>query len=341
MQSRRTALAVCLGAVLMFASQGAWAQYQLINLVSNQVKGAIHDDPLIVNAWGMDRSPTGPFWVADNQSGWSTLYTGTGVKQGLVVAIPTASGANPGMATGLVYNASSTDFQAQGWASFFLFDTLDGTISAWAPGANPNSAIVVVNNSASKASYTGLAITSNASNNVLFAADNANNKVDMYDGSFNLIGSFTDTTLPAGFAPFGIRDISGFVYVTFASTSGASGGYVDIFSEKGVMLKQLVINGKLNQPWGLAAAPANFGPLGGTLLVSNNTNEGTINAFDGINGNFIGTVKDTNGNVIRIDQLWAIDFGGGTSENGSLNQLFFTAGPANNVAGTFGVIVLK
>lgn len=71
------------------------------------------------------------------------------------------------------------------------------------------------------------------------------------------------------------------------------------------------------------------------------TNEGTINAFDGINGNFIGTVKDTTGNVIRIDQLWAIDFGGGTSADGSLNQLLFTAGPANNLAGTFEVIVPK
>jgi hypothetical protein len=88
-------------------------------------------------------------------------------------------------------------------------------------------------------------------------------------------------------------------------------------------------------------APKNFGPLSNTLLVSNNTNNGTINGFNLETGQFVGTVRDTNGKNIAIDQLWGIEFGGGSASNGRTNQLFFTAGPANNLAGTFGVIGLK
>jgi len=103
-------------------------------------------------------------------------------------------------------------------------------------------------------------------------------------------------------------------------------------------LKQVAHGAPLNQPLGLAIAPRNFGPLSNTLLVSNNTNTGTINAFNSITGQFVGTIKDTNGKAIHIDQLWGIEFGGGTANNGATNELFFTAGPANNLAGTFGAI---
>jgi uncharacterized protein (TIGR03118 family) len=197
-----------------------------------------------------------------------------------------------------------------------------------------------VNNSTTGSVYTGLAITSKASGNFLYAADNANNKVDIYDGSFNLVKSFTDTTL-SGFAPFGIQDIGGFVYVAFAPNGGAAGGVIDIFQEDGTFVRTLAQGKPLNQPWGFAVAPKNFGKLSNALLVSNNTNSGSINAFNLVTGQFVGTVRDTNGKNIVIDQLWGIDFGGGTANNGRTNQLFFTAGPHNNLAGTFGVIGLK
>jgi uncharacterized protein (TIGR03118 family) len=338
MQRRTAALAFNLGLALLFLSNIALAQYQLTNLVSNQVGVAPHTDPLIVNAWGLVHAPGSPWWIADNNSGWSTLYNANGVKQGLVVEIPTASGGGVGSPTGDVFNGSQ-EFQVKGWRSIFLFATLDGTISGWAPQVDLNNAIIAV--TAPGAVYTGLAITSKVSGNFLFAADNANNKVDMYDGNFKLVKSFTDKTLPAGFAPFGIRDLAGLVYVAFASPSGAAGGFIDIFSEQGTFLKRLAQGGPLNQPWGFAAAPSNFGPLSNTLLISNNTNSGTINAFNAINGQFVGQIKDSNGNVIRIDQLWGIDFGDGLGNNGPKNRLFFTAGPDNNFAGTLGSIVFK
>jgi len=57
MQRRMTAFTIALGLALVFASSAALAQYQLSNLSSNQVKWAHHDDPLLVNAWGLVHAP--------------------------------------------------------------------------------------------------------------------------------------------------------------------------------------------------------------------------------------------------------------------------------------------
>ncbi|MFZ0937834.1 MAG: TIGR03118 family protein [Candidatus Sulfotelmatobacter sp.] len=336
--TRVLARAFFAGLMLVLFSSMATAQYKLTNLVSNQKGVAVHTDPLLVNAWGLAYGPGGPFWISDNGSGWSTLYTAAGVEEGLKVLIPTAGGDGPGSATGIVFNGSS-DFNVQGWPAIFLFATLDGTISGWAPQSNANDAIVAVTTPG--AVYTGLAISSNTSGNFLFAADNANNKVDVFDSTFKLVNSFTDTTLPAGFAPFGIQDFGGLLYVSFASPSGASGGYIDVYSEGGISLKRLAQGGPLNQPWGFAIAPKNFGPLSNTLLVSNNTNSGTINAFNSVTGQFVGTIRNTTGKDIVINQLWGIEFGGGSPKDGFTNELFFTAGPDNNLAGTFGKIVFE
>lgn len=337
MARHKIAFTIGLGFAVLLLSSAALAQYQLTNLVSNQVGWAKNVDPLQVNGWGLARGGGGPFWVSDQGSGWSTLYTGQGVKEGLVVLIPSATGAGPGQPTGIVINESQ-DFQVEGWASIFLFATLDGTISGWAPQSNPNDAIIAVNNSAAGSVFTGLAVTNRPSGNLLYAADLANNVVDVYDANFNLVNSFTDSTLPAGYVPFGIQDINGLVYVTFAQANEAPGGYIDIFQEDGTFVRQFAHGAPLNQPWGFAVAPKNFGKLSNTLLVSNNTNNGTINAFNMSTGEFVGTVRDTNGKNIVINQLWGIEFGGGSANNGRTNQLFFTAGPANNLAGTFGVI---
>ena len=339
MQRHKISCTICLALTVMLVSGTALAQYQLKNLDSNQVKWAKFVDPMQVNGWGLVYGPGGPFWVSDQGSGWSTLYDGQGNKKGLVVAIPSATGAGPGQPTGIVFNGSS-EFPVHGWASIFLFATLDGTISGWAPQSNRNSSIIAVNNSATGAVYTGLAVTSRPSGNLLYAANLASNAVEVYDANFNLVNSFTDATLPPGNAPFGIQDINGLVYVAFAATDESAGGYIDIFREDGTFVKQLAAGAPLNQPWGMAIAPSNFGKLSNTLLVSNNTDHGTINGFNLQTGQFVGTVT-SNGKNIVIDQLWGIMFGGGTANNGRTNQLFFTAGPAGNLAGTFGVINVK
>jgi len=352
MQVCKTAVAACLGLVLLMVSAPARAQYQLTNLVSNQVGQAPTIDPLLANAWGLARSATGAWWVNDNDTGWSTLYEANGTQVPLRVVIPTAGngpvsptgGNGPGTPTGIVYNASSTDFQVQGWPSVFLFATLDGTISAWVPAVNANLALIAVDNSASKASYTGLAITNNASGNFLYAADNTNNVIDMYDGNFNLVKSFSDPNAPANLSVFGIQDINGLVYVAYAVPNIGAGGLIDVFKEDGTFVKTLIQGTQLNQAWGIAAAPGNFGPLSNTLLVSNNAVAGTINAFDSTTGNFVGTIRDTNGKIIVLNNLWGIAFGAGNSTSGPTNALFVTVGQGigtAELAGTFAKIVFK
>jgi len=346
MRVRTIAVAACLGLVLLVVSAPVQAQYHLTNLVSDQVHQAPTIDPLLANAWGLARSATGPWWVSDNDTGWSTIYNASGKQEPLRVLIPTAGngpvspngGNGPGTPTGIVFNGSSTDFQVQGWPSIFITATLDGTISAWVPAVNANLNLIAVDNSANKASYTGLAITSNGSGNFLYAADNFNNHVDMFDGNFNLVKSFSDPNPPAGQAVFGVQDINGLVYLTYAVPGVGAGGVVDVFTESGTFVKTLIQGTTLNQAWGIAAAPGNFGVLSNTLLVSNNSVRGTINAFDPTTGKFVGTIKDENGQPIVLNNLWGIAFGGGNSNNGATNELFVTVGqgigPAE-LAGTF------
>ena len=329
-------IAPMLGLTLLLMSGTSPAQYRKTNLVSNLPTGAKHQDTQLQNGWGLAYAPGNPFWVSDEYSGLSTLYDGFGVKQSLVVTIPTASGTGVGSPTGIVYNGSQ-EFKIMNWVSAFIFVTLDGTISGWSH-FSPNAALLAVNNSGSGASYTGLAITSKPSGNRIYAADFNNNKVDVYDGTFKFVTSFTDHNLPAGFAPANIQDINGQLYVAFADTAGGAGGYIDIFGEDGTLVKTLIQGAPLNQPWGMAVAPSNFGPLSNTLLVVNNLNVGVINGFDLSTGAFVGTIKNKVGKPIKINQLWGIEFGGGSAANGKTNQLFFTAGPKNGVNGLFGVI---
>jgi len=128
------------------------------------------------------------------------------------------------------------------------------------------------------------------------------------------------------------------VYVAFAATDGKAGGYIDIFEENGTFVKTLIKTTHLNQPWGFAMAPANFGSLSNTLLISNNVNAGQINGFNPTTGAYVGTVETTAGKPVVINQLWGIEFGGGSTANGKIDQLFYTAGPDNNLEGIFGVI---
>ncbi|MGA8764852.1 MAG: TIGR03118 family protein [Candidatus Sulfotelmatobacter sp.] len=330
---RTLALTAFLALVVTLISSMAVAQYQMTNLTSDLTGKAKHTDPLLKNAWGLAYSPNAPFWVSDEASGKSTLYDGMGNPQSLQVTIPPTSGTGPGTPTGIVYNGSQ-EFKIDSWVSVFLFATLDGTISGWS-SFSPTLALIGVRSPG--AVYTGLAITSKTSGNFLFAADAANNKVDVYDGSFNLVKSFTDPAIPAGFAPFGIQDIAGKVYVSFASTTGGSGGYIDIFTEAGTLTKHFAHGAPLNQPWGFALAPATFGTLSNTLLISNNTSTGTINGYNVTTGKLVGTIQNSAGKNITINGLWGIEFGGGSSSNGQKNQLFFTAGP-NDTDGYFGLI---
>jgi uncharacterized protein (TIGR03118 family) len=312
------------------------------NLVADTAGKATYTDPNLVDAWGISYSPSGPFWISDNGTGLSTVYNGSGIVQNLVVTIPPGTGTNPpAAASGNVYNATSSFIIPGSTKAVFMFDTEDGAISAWNSGA---AAIKVVDNGATGAVYKGLAIDSYGGADYVYAANLNSGLVERYDTNFTLQGTFTDTGLPAGYAPFGIENINGLLYVTFAlqnalkhdDTPGAGFGYVDVFNPNGTLVKQLVSRGVLNAPWGLAVAPTGFGSLSGDLLVGN-FGDGRINAYNLSSGTFVGTLNNASGTPLSIDGLWGLIFGNGGSA-GSTSTLYFTAGPNAESHGLFGTI---
>ncbi len=321
--------------------------YLQTNLVSDLPGVAKFTDPNLSNPWGIAASSTSPFWIADNATGVSTLYNGAGVAQSLVVTIPPpAGGTSPSAPTGLVFNGTSSFVVSSGGksgAALFLFATEDGTLSGWNPSVDSTHAILEVDNSASGAIYKGLALGSNASGNLLFATNFHAGTIDVYDSSFHKVNlAFTDPNLPTGFAPFGIRNINGSLYVTYAlqdtdkedDVAGSGNGFIDVFDTNGTLLHRLVSGGVLNSPWGLALAPSNFGAFSNALIVGN-FGDGLINAFNPTTGASLGQVVDTHGNAIHIDGLWGLSFGNGGNA-GSTNSLFFTAGINGERNGLFG-----
>ena len=335
--------------------------YAQHNLISDGSVAADLTDPNLVNAWGLVSGPTTPWWISDNGTGKSTLFN---VSTGTITAtftVPGAGGAQ-GNPTGLVFNGGSGFVVNNGAgtsAARFIFSSEDGTISAFR--GNPIVTVVPnLNAPAHGAVYKGLAIDSATAGQKLYATDFHNGKVDIFDSSFHAVtiaGAFTDPHLPAGFAPFGIQNIGGVIYVTYAlqdadkhdDVAGPGNGFVDAYDTSGHLIRRVASAGELNSPWGLALAPDDFGRFSGELLVGN-FGDGRIHVFDPTEltrqGEFeaVGLLHSTAGKPIQIDGLWALQFGQGataSSANGRTNTLFFTAGPGDEMHGLFGTIVLS
>lgn len=341
-----TRIAALISVVLLLALSAA-AQYTRTNLTGDAQGEGTFTDPHLKNGWGLAAvraTLTGTFWVADEGTGLATVYQATGQPLGTVVTIPPGSGNGAGTPAGLVTNNTSSFVITEGTHSapaMFLFSTLDGTISGYNPAVDATHAVIAVNKSGTGALYSGLAIAHTNSGDFLYAADAAGDKVDMYDAHFNLVKSFTDSNLPPGFSPYGIQVIGQTLYVAYAISFPripAAGGFVDTFDLTGGSPKTLINDSSLNQPWGIALAPPNFGPLGNTLLIANLGN-GLINAFNPVTGAFIGTLKQ-NGTPIAIDGLWGITFVS-TATLSPPSKLYFTAGPGGYIHGLFGVITVN
>lgn len=352
------------------------AQYTRTDLVTNSGAGGTVNDFHLVNGWGLVSTGTSPFWVSDNATGFSTLYainntSGVAATQvGLFVSIPSVSG-GPGTPSGIVAPETpkgATAFVISGVNpvtgkqasanSVFIFATLDGTISGWNPAVGGITATgasvanLAANRSSAGAVYTGLAIANNGGQPLLYAADDGpNRRIDVFDSTFTLVNdklapnAFVDPKIPQKFAPYGIQTITDAngvqtIWVTYTALDKAQSGFVAWFTTNGEVISEFALHGTLHSPWGVALAPADFGPMSGALLITDNTPHGRINAFDPKSGAFLGPLRDTSGKAIEIDDVWAIQFGqgGAAGANGNPNQLFFTAGNNNYGDGTFGVI---
>jgi uncharacterized protein (TIGR03118 family) len=335
--------------------------YRQINLVSDQQGKANLRDPDLVNAWGLaaspgtNASPGSPLWVADNGSDVATLYAGasptTVSKVPLTVSV---TGAAP---TGQVFNGDGSAFtvkddQGNSGSALFIFDTENGTIDGWAPnvgGPAPSTVTEVARNNGANAVYKGLAEATVKGKSFLYATNFRSGRVEAYDSTFTPVempgGLFVDRGLPVGYGPFGIAEIKGMLYVTFAKqdatlhddVAGSGHGFVDVFTNNGKFVRRLVSRGALDSPWGLALAPSSFGKFGGDLLVGNFGN-GLINVYNPDNGAHLGALRRSNGVPIQIDGLWGLMFGNGNAAK--TGELVFSAGPSHEAHGLLGKIVV-
>lgn len=337
--------------LMLIHSVSAVAQhYQRTDLTADNASTsptATNIDSNLVNAWGIARSSGSPFWISDNGTGLSTLYDGTGAARSLVVSIPQPDGQPGGTPTGAVFNYTGQFPVAPSAPAIFLFATEGGAIAGWNPGVNATSAIVKIKRS-STAIYKGLAIATAPQGPRLYATNFASGAVEVFDGTFhrvNVAGAFLDPNLPLNYAPFGIQNVGGNIVVTFAHRApgstdedhGPGLGFVDVFDLAGRLLLRLQHGPFLNAPWGIALAPADFGRFSHRLLIGN-FGDGHIHAFNAVTGKFEGTMLDQDGNMLWIDGLWALTFGGNSANNGLATELFFTAGPNDENDGLFGKI---
>jgi uncharacterized protein (TIGR03118 family) len=346
------------GALSSTLSIGALAQtsstYVQTNIISDGATvQALVTDPTLINPWGVSVGPA--IWIDKAGIGSVAIDTAAGavaVPSLPSVTIPAAASTSAhGSPSGTVFNSNNAIFDIPGSTSaLFLFGTLDGTIAAW-NATSGSQAVTVVNNSA-KASYTDIALNTNATGTFLLAANFKQGTVDVFDSTFAshaLAGNFTDSTLPAGYSPFGIHSIGGNVYVTYAQVNATTGesvgaglGYVDEFDNNGNFVTRVASQSVLNAPWGMALAPAGFGSFGGDLLIGN-FGDGVINAFDPKTFTLVGSLNTSAGAPIANPGLWEICFGqnsGQTTTLGDPNTLYFAAGINGEKGGLFGSIAI-
>jgi uncharacterized protein (TIGR03118 family) len=350
------ALAAMLAAALIAvgaSSAGRPGNHYKVTPLASDVSGlAPVTDSNLQNTWGLARGATTPWWIANNGTASTSVYTGSGAR--VDIGGLAAQGV-PGDPTGAVFSGIAGQFQVGTAAdpttlgpSNFVFDSEDGTISAWRIGST--AALVTVDMSSSDAVFKGLAISNGPSGPRLYATDFANGRVDVFDGGWNQVntpGAFVDPSLPEHYAPFGIQTIGDRVFVTYGmqqpgSNDEAHGrglGIVDAYDLDGKFLARVAQHGQLDAPWGVAWAPASFGPFGGDLLVGN-FGDGQVNAYQEMsNGHFEhrGTLHAATHGKLSIDGLWALEFGN-AGPNGDPQTLFFTAGIQDEAHGLFGTI---
>ncbi len=335
---------------------GAFAVQQ-VNLVSDQAGVAPLTDPDLVNPWGLALSPTSPLWVANNGTDTSTLYSNAAdmaapAKVAAIrVTFPTAATLPTGQVfnggTGFLNNPAMPTSQAR-----FIFSTISGTIASWSPVVDPLKGDLETKATVAGASYTGLAIATATAGDELFAANFAQRRIDVFDSTFKQVKTpfwaFRDFFLPSSFRPFGVQALGGDIFVAYAKQDPKTGralhqrgaGVVDEFTADGMFVSRVATGHSLNAPWGLAVAPASFGPLAGSLLIGN-FGDGRINVVQpdsdgGFRHFVVGQLRDTMGHTLVIPGLWALT--PGTASTGGADALWFSSGPAGETHGLLGVL---
>ncbi|HKW33695.1 MAG TPA: TIGR03118 family protein [Candidatus Acidoferrum sp.] len=359
-------LAVSVLSLFLLPVPASAQHYKQTNLVSDIPGMAPVTDPNLINPWGLSRSNTSPWWISDNNSGFSSLYTGAGVGVPIngtgTVIIPPPKNSPSGTTatpTGTVFNGSPDFVLPNGRPARFIFATEDGTISGWNGGP---SAVLMVDNSANGspngAVYKGATTADINGKRFLYVTNFRKARVEVYDTNFtrvplgdNAFQADQGEDIPDGFAPFNIQNIGGTLFVTYAKqnaarhddVAGDGFGFVLFFTPSGRLIGHLQHGPWMNSPWGVVWTPRDFGEYSNSILVGN-FGSGKIAAFNGFTGKFIDFLKNPDDSVMVIDGLWMIAFGGDSDpappKNGSgpATTLFFTAGIQGESHGLFGTI---
>jgi uncharacterized protein (TIGR03118 family) len=369
--SSRTMKLLLAGGVLSMLPVVSFGQhYTQQNLVSditqpsNPDGSAVTVDPNLKNSWGLARGAASPWWVNNEGTGTSTLYSGAGAITPLVVTVPNAKDAKgPSDPTGMIFNGTADFNIAPKNPAMFIFATVNGTISGWGPPATPvvagkSTALLEVDESKNGAVFTGLTWIELQGHHFLLAANFSQRQIEMFDTNFNRVPLspelFEDDNLPRDFAPYNVQAVSGLVVVTYAKQNanktgaddncGEQCGFVDLFNTRGEMVRRLQAGSWLLAPWGVALAPQDFGFFSHDLLIGNRFG-GTISAYDIATGNFLGDLLDANDQPIAINGLWGLEFDNrGSNEAGTQATpstgpaLFFAAGINNYADGLFGTL---
>jgi uncharacterized protein (TIGR03118 family) len=328
-------IAVSFGATFAWADTYSWQNFQ------SDIPGvAAHADPHVVNPWGLAASSGGTIWVSNNGTGSSTLYSQDGTANSLVVKIPKSGhnteGANP---TGVVFNSTAFfNVKKNGITgpSKFIFVSEDGSISGWNPQVDATHAVIAVDNGSdnddTRAIYKGAALGEAGGHNFLYVTNFHSGHVETYDETFHQVNpnGFHDPNRPHGYAPFGIHNLDGQIFVAYAQqdadredeVAGPGKGFVDVFDTSGNLIRRVVSQGNLNAPWGLAL-------VDGELWVGN-FGDGRINNYDPATGAFLETLSTEDGTPLEFNGLWdLLPLGDG---------VYFTAGIADEEHGLFGLI---
>lgn len=338
------ALALCAAPLAARADRS----YDVTVLVSDQMVSGATTDTNLKNPWGIAFNPNGFVWIANNGSDTSTLYDGNGKPPTTLPSIVTFPEVKDAKPTGIVFNGTQ-DFKVdQVHAPAFIFSSEAGVIFAWTPAVSLTEARKVATRK--DAIYKGLALAANGKENFLYATDFHNGKIDVFDADYNdalangRLKCKFKVDVPRHFAPFGIQNINGDLFVTYAKqdqdqeddVAGAGLGVVAVFDANGCLIRHFAGGWPLNAPWGMALAPASFGRFSNRLLVGN-FGDGRINTFDLGTGIFTGTLRSKHGKAIELEGLWGLRFGNGVLDQPT-NTLFFTAGPNDEANGIYGKI---
>ena len=295
------------------------------NLVSDIPGMARTTDPNLVNPWGLALGPNSAFWVADNHPARppSTTATASRSRGRRPWSSPSRRPAAAGTSapTGEVSNADA------GFVVTVRRPSPARATSCSPPrtARSPAGAATWTRPTPSSRSTTrprarstrGSPWASTPTGTFLYATNFHAGTVDVFDSNFQPVhipGAFTDSGIPAGYAPFGIQPSTASSTSptpsrtpTRTTTSPAPGhGFIDVFDTEGHLLKRFASQGAAQLALGDGlGAVSGFGEFNNALLVGN-FGDGTINAFDFDSGDFLGKLSDASGKPITIPGLWAL-----------------------------------